>query len=426
MTIASDREIFRIRDEISAYEKDPGATFYDILEIKPSASLDDINKAYRAKTRSLHPDKVKQQLRAARAKEAAASGKKEAKPLTSSEVKAAVKAADEAYARLTLIAGILRGPSRDRYNHFVTNGFPLWKGTDYYYNRYRPGLGTVMVGLFIVVGGGVHYIILYMGWKRQKEFIGRYVKFARDTAWGPGMSIPGVDEAEETGDAEEDPSMQALNRKQRRQMEKEKKSGSTAKKARRLPATKTTAPDGTEVTKKRVVAENGKILVVDADGNVFLEEQDEEGNVNEYLLDVSCTADVDWTTNANENLCSPNSFLCLASRTLLCSAPLRCSSRLLSADSCLAVAARQLPMRARTARTRQAPTLLAATLSFWTRAPTRSRVRRRLVLSRAVSLRRERAARNKQQITKREESKYDTEKTWLEVNGAYGIFSPPS
>lgn len=283
-----DREIFRIRDEISAHEADPGATFYDILEIKSSASLDDVNKAYRAKTRALHPDKVKQQLRATRAKEAAASGKKEAKPLSKAEVKAAVKAADERYARLTLIVGILRGPSRDRYNHFVTNGFPLWKGTDYYYNRYRPGLGTVMFGLFLVVGGGVHYIILYMGWKRQKEFIGRYVKFARDTAWGPGMAIPGVDEIEETTvDAEEDPSMQALNRKQRRQMEKEKKSGATAKKARRLPATKTTAPDGTEVTKKRVVAENGKVLVVDADGNVFLEEQDEDGVVNEYLLDVS-------------------------------------------------------------------------------------------------------------------------------------------
>lgn len=44
------------------------------------------------------------------------------------------------------------------------------------------------------------------------------------------------------------------------------------------------APTG---ARKRVVAENGKILVVDSLGNVYLEDQDEEGNVNELLLDVS-------------------------------------------------------------------------------------------------------------------------------------------
>ena len=44
------------------------------------------------------------------------------------------------------------------------------------------------------------------------------------------------------------------------------------------------APTG---VRKRVVAENGKVLVVDSHGDVFLEEQDEEGNINEYLLDVS-------------------------------------------------------------------------------------------------------------------------------------------
>lgn len=146
-----------------------------------------------------------------------------------------------------------------------------------------------MTGLFLLVGGGVHYLILYMGWKKQKEFIGRYVKFARDTAWGPGASIPGVDvdvDGTATPDTQDegDASLQAMNRKQRRMMGKEKKGDAKpAKKARKLPAVKGT---DTPTNKKRVVAENGKVLVVDAEGNVFLEEQDEDGFVNEYLLDV--------------------------------------------------------------------------------------------------------------------------------------------
>ena len=39
--------------------------------------------------------------------------------------------------------------------------------------------------------------------------------------------------------------------------------------------------------KKRTVAENGKILIVDSVGNVYLEEQTEEGQTHEFLLDVS-------------------------------------------------------------------------------------------------------------------------------------------
>ncbi|KAK3059896.1 hypothetical protein LTS18_009812, partial [Coniosporium uncinatum] len=38
--------------------------------------------------------------------------------------------------------------------------------------------------------------------------------------------------------------------------------------------------------KKRVVAENGKVLIVDSVGNVYLEEEsDESGNKQEFLLD---------------------------------------------------------------------------------------------------------------------------------------------
>ncbi|UNI14523.1 hypothetical protein JDV02_001141 [Purpureocillium takamizusanense] len=298
-----DREIFRIRDEIAAHEPNPGATFYEILGILPSASQDDINKAYRKKTRSLHPDKVKQQLKADRAKAAASKKAKSggggvhvAKPPTSAEIRTAVKQASECQARLSLIANILRGSSRQRYDHFLSNGFPLWKGTDYYYNRYRPGLGTVMLGLFVLGGGAIHYLVLYMSWKRQKEFVQRYVKFARDTAWG-SMGIPGVSAAPApapapASDSDDEAPPMPMNRKQRRMQEKESKkedgrgrSKKASRKAQSATPPDTSAGPAPTGARKRVVAENGKVLVVDSLGDVFLEEADEEGNVNEYLLD---------------------------------------------------------------------------------------------------------------------------------------------
>ena len=51
-----------------------------------------------------------------------------------------------------------------------------------------------------------------------------------------------------------------------------------------VPPAQGSGPSG---SKKRVVAENGKVLVVDSLGDVYLEQEDEDGNVGEYLLDVS-------------------------------------------------------------------------------------------------------------------------------------------
>lgn len=204
--------------------------------------------------------------------------------------------ASERQARLSLIANILRGPSRERYDHFLTNGFPLWKGTDYYYTRYRPGLATVVLGVFAVGGGAIHYLILYMSWKRQRDFVGRYVRFAREKAWGGSLGIANLDLAPAaprppSSDDDAAPPV-PVNRRQRRMQENESKKddgGGRSKKKMRKPQpapheSASAAPSG---ARKRVVAENGKILVVDSSGHVFLEEEDDEGNVNEYLLDVS-------------------------------------------------------------------------------------------------------------------------------------------
>lgn len=327
-----DHEIFRLRDEIATNEG-PDVTFYgmfnigcnpvnmwltaprptDFLGVKASASQDDILKAFRKKSRILHPDKAKQSFIASRAKATNKPllGSKDKKPgvhvnkrPSESEIQAAVKKASDRYARLGVIAEILKGAGRERYDHFLSNGFPKWRGTGYYYARFRPGLGTVLVGLFTFGGGLVHYGAMYMGWQRQKDFIERYVRNARRSAWGDDSGIrgiPGVDgallgtsaappstPAQETGAA-------VLNRRQKREEEKQaRKDAKNPKKSKGSQRSGTSTPLESESAdpvsvpqgaKKRVQAENGKLLIVDSVGNVFVEEEDENGVKGEFLLD---------------------------------------------------------------------------------------------------------------------------------------------
>lgn len=297
-----DREIFRIRDEIVAHQENPQASFYELLGVSQKASIDDITKAYRKITRSLHPDKVKQQLKAERNKL-----KKEGqavKPPTQKEITAAVKVASERQTRLGLVRKILSGPERDRYDHFLKYGFPAWKGTNYYYDRYRPGFGTAVFGVFIFIGGAIHYLVLYMNYKKHRDFIDRYIRFARDQAWGDNLSIPGIDSAPApapAADEDEDVPAQPVNRRQRRLQEaaarkekgvKGKKNNNGSGTATPREAPPQAAPTG---PRKRVIAENGKVLVVDLQGNVYLEEQNEEGNLETFLLDVSIPTHLETT-----------------------------------------------------------------------------------------------------------------------------------
>ncbi|KAH8602730.1 hypothetical protein B0O99DRAFT_499481 [Bisporella sp. PMI_857] len=292
-----DQEIFRLKEEVEATEGEE-VTFYDFIGCSKSASQDDINKAYKKKARTLHPDKVKQQFIADRStgKDKAKSKNKKpgvhvSKGPSQKEIKAAVKAASDRFARLGIVTNILRGPGRARYDHFLANGFPKWKGTGYYYARYRPGLGTVLTSLFIVVGGAGHWYALYLTWTRDQKFMQKYIDFARSKAWGDNLGIPGLDGS---GTATppvvaEDDGNQPMNRRQRRMMEKDAKKEKTEKKPKK--ATKGspigTPPVGVTGPKKRVVAENGKVLVVDQAGNVYLEQADEDNVIHEFLLDPS-------------------------------------------------------------------------------------------------------------------------------------------
>ena len=312
---AVDHEIFRLRDEIAAAEG-PGTTFYDFLGVRPSASQEDISKAYRKKSRLIHPDKAKQSFIASRAQTTSKTplGQKKkkpgvhvAKPPSESEIQAHVKKAGERFARLGVIATILKGPGRERYDFFLTNGFPKWRGTGYYYARFRPGLGTVILGLFVLGGGGAHYAALYLSWKRQREFVERYIRHARRAAWGdevgirgiPGLDATSAPAAAATG--QEDTSGMALNRRQKRMQEKEnKKESKKGRSSTKRSGTSTplepaeVQSSGPQGAKKRVQAENGKVLIVDSVGNVYLEEQDADGNSGEFLLDPDEIARPTW------------------------------------------------------------------------------------------------------------------------------------
>lgn len=176
----------------------------------------------------------------------------------------------------------------------MKNGFPTWRGTGYYYSRFRPGLGTVLAGLLLVFGGGAHYGALVLSWKRQRDFVDRYIRQARRAAWGDELGIRGLGSAPapapvpaaDTGDAGALP----VNRRQKRMMDresrKEKKNG--GKSGSRSNGTSTPTGEPIEPTgeRKRVVAENGKVLIVDSVGNVFLEEETEDGERQEFLLDL--------------------------------------------------------------------------------------------------------------------------------------------
>lgn len=309
-----------MRDEVALTEGE-NATFYSFMGVTPSVTQDELNKAYRKKSRTLHPDKARanwlaqysqQQIPLKKAK-----GQKEGVKVTKSkqpsqkEITAFNKEASHRFSLLGLVAGILRGSERERYDHFLRNGFPKWRGTGYYYERFRPGLFSVLFGLFIVIGGGAHYVALYLGWKKQREFVDRYIRHARRTAWGDegGLNgiagIPGSNGAATpppppaaASSEEEEPMAMQWNRKQKRAQEKENrkavKNPKSAKAAEKAKTSGISSPVEAELTnggavgaKKRTLAQNGKVLIVDSVGNVFLEEKTAEGDIHEYLLDVS-------------------------------------------------------------------------------------------------------------------------------------------
>ncbi|WBW71471.1 ER DNAJ domain protein Erj5 [Schizosaccharomyces osmophilus] len=143
---ASDIEIFRIVDSLRTIMKKK-LTFYELLEVSSKASIKEINRAYKKKSILYHPDK---------------------NPSTG-----------ELYTLLGLIINILRNTdTRKRYDHFLRNGFPRWKGTAYLYSRYRPGLGAVLILLAVFISFA-HLMMRVLSVKRQKKIMQDHIDLAK-------------------------------------------------------------------------------------------------------------------------------------------------------------------------------------------------------------------------------------------------------
>jgi len=155
-----DHEIF---DLVSAVEKaeGKGTTFYSWLDVSSTATMTEISKAYRKKSIQLHPDK-----------------------------NPGVVGIHERFARLGVIAAILRNAdSRKRYDFFDKNGVPKWRGTGYYYSRFRPGVGTVFTFL-VFLTTGLQFMVQKLNYARDLERVEKIRHDARTTAWGNRLIPP--------------------------------------------------------------------------------------------------------------------------------------------------------------------------------------------------------------------------------------------
>lgn len=162
-----DYEIFGLNDKVTQ-DLGEGSTFYSWLDIDRSATLQEISKAYRRKSRQLHPDKAGGSSKTAR------------------------KTAEERFQRLSLVGNILRDQSlKRRYDYFLDKGFPKWKGTGYYYSKFRPGLVLTVFMLYILVGV-LQWIALKISRSQDYKRIVNLKTDLRKLAWG-GSAVPPAD-----------------------------------------------------------------------------------------------------------------------------------------------------------------------------------------------------------------------------------------
>ncbi|KAL3899747.1 MAG: hypothetical protein SGCHY_001814 [Lobulomycetales sp.] len=102
--------------------QEEGSNFYSALGLDQSATQGEINKASRRRAIEFHPDKNSDPQ------------------------------AKKFYKLLTSVSAILKDPKRrELYDGHLARGIPVWRGSGYYYKKYKPGLGTVLVFSILVI-----------------------------------------------------------------------------------------------------------------------------------------------------------------------------------------------------------------------------------------------------------------------------------
>lgn len=155
-----------------------------------------------------------------------------------------------------------------------------------------------MIGLFIFVGGGAHYLYLWLNARQQRKFFENFIREAKVSAWG-NSGVPGIADLKEEAPAPvpspaaaapaEEGSEGPRNRKERRFQKKAIKKDAAGNEDSES-GTSTPIPQvigSAGVGRRKVVAGNGKVLIVNATGEVFLVEENEDGEEVELKLDIN-------------------------------------------------------------------------------------------------------------------------------------------
>ncbi|PWN24999.1 DnaJ-domain-containing protein [Jaminaea rosea] len=150
----TDYEIFDLQSSLEA-TTGKGTTFYSLLNLTSSATASEIKSAYRKRSVELHPDKHPQDPQASKR-----------------------------FEQLGLVIKILRDARKDRYDHFLSTGFPKWRGTGWYYVRWRPGFGTTLFFL-VLIATSMELLVKRVNYSRDAKRIHQLQRAARFIAWGP-------------------------------------------------------------------------------------------------------------------------------------------------------------------------------------------------------------------------------------------------
>ncbi|KAJ1917606.1 hypothetical protein H4219_003120 [Mycoemilia scoparia] len=186
-----DYEIFELWDEVRKHDSNPDhsqngqpqhPSWYQILGVTKKSTTKEINKAYRKLSIKYHPDK---------------------NPMAALDPSIGKK-----FSRLGSIAAMLRDPhKRERYNFYLKNGVPVWRGTGYLYRRWRPGFGTVLVGL-LFFASGFQYLYAHLSYWRAQQRIKDLELFQKEkernemSRRGGGAQNNAADNAFVNGDGE--------------------------------------------------------------------------------------------------------------------------------------------------------------------------------------------------------------------------------